>query len=511
MTDVWNKLAEHQKSAAKITLAQMFASDPRRFEKFSGSACGILVDYSKTHVADETIRLFKELLDERDFSGWRQKMFSGGIVNPTEKRPALHIALRNRSNTPVMVDSRDVMPEVNAVLSQMRRFVDKIRSEKKIKNIVNIGIGGSSLGPEMVAKALAHYALPGLRTHFVSNVDGTHLHETLQGLKPAETLFIVASKTFTTPETMLNAQTAKEWITQSRLGVADHFVALSTNETAVTEFGILPGNIFRFWDWVGGRYSVWSAIGLSVALLVGMDRFEEFLSGAHDMDQHFLTAPVEQNLPVLLALVGVWYRNFWNAPAYAVIPYDQYLRRFPAWLQQLDMESNGKSVTRDGKPVAYATGPLMFGEPGTDAQHSFFQLFHQGTDIVPLDFIACKKPLNPAGLHHTRLLANFIAQMEALMKGLDHAEPHKAFKGNRPTIAILLDELTPRTLGSLLALYEHKIFTQGVLWQINSFDQFGVELGKVMTRKIEEELIQGKPGEHDASTRGLMRRILQGT
>lgn len=497
----------HQKEMAAVRLTDLFAGDPERFEKFSASACGIFLDYSKTHVTDKTRNLLIALLNKQGFEEGRRKMFAGEILNVTENRPVLHIACRNRSNTPIMVEGSDVMTEVNAVLGQMRRFVDKTRKAEKIKHIVNIGIGGSSLGPEMVCQSLKGFADPNITAHFVSNVDKTHILDTLEGLNPAQTLFIIASKTFTTPETMLNAKTAKEWFLKNGgTDISEHFVALSTNIKAATDFGIDPENVFRFWDWVGGRFSVWSAIGLSIALLTGMDNFENFLSGAHEMDKHFRDAPPEKNLPVLLALIGVWYRNFRNAPAYGVIPYSQRLRRFPAWLQQVDMESNGKSVTRDGTPVTCPTGPLAFGEPGSDAQHSFFQLLHQGTDIIPLDFIGVKKGSDD--LHHTRLMANYLAQMEALMTGLQHADPARSFAGNRPTTALLLDELTPQSLGSLMALYEHKIFVQGLIWNINSFDQFGVELGKVLAKKIEAELLAGKPGVHDGSTSGLIEKIL---
>ena len=502
------KLDLHQKTMAGITLAELFAQDGKRFERFSAQACGIFLDYSKTHVTEETRALLIAFLNERGFDAGREEMFSGEKINTTENRPVLHIACRNRSNAPITVDGKDIMPEVNAVLAQMRNFVDKTHKTEKIRHIVNIGIGGSSLGPEMVCLALAPFVKTGIQSHFVSNVDRMHLNNTLKDLNPAETLFIIASKTFTTPETMLNAKTAKEWFLKNGgMDISGHFVALSTNTSAATEFGIDPDNIFRFWDWVGGRFSVWSAIGLCIALTIGMENFEGLLSGAHDMDRHFKDAPPEQNLPVLLALIGVWYRNFRNAPAYGVIPYSQNLRRFPAWLQQVDMESNGKSITKDGKPITCSTGPLVFGEPGSDAQHSFFQLLHQGTDIIPLDFIGIKKGTND--LHHTRLMANYLAQMEALMTGLEHADPARAFAGNRPTTALLLDELTPRSLGSLMALYEHKIFVQGLIWNINSFDQFGVELGKVLAKKIEEELLSGKPGAHDGSTAGLMGIILK--
>ena len=507
MTDL---LTLHAKKISTVKLIDLFKADPARFERFSAKACGIFMDYSKTHVTEETRSLLIARLNERGFDRGRKAMFSGEKINVTEGRPVLHTACRNRGSAPVNVDGRDVMPEINAVLQQMRAFVDKIHTAGKIKHIVNIGIGGSSLGPEMVCQALQPFARSGISSHFVSNVDHAHIACVLSGLDPAQTLFVIASKTFTTPETMLNAHSAKEWF-QARGGtdIAAHFVALSTNTGAAADFGIHPDNVFRFWDWVGGRFSVWSAIGLSIALAIGMQQFEAFLDGAHDMDMHFRDSPPERNLPVLLALIGIWYRNFKGAPAYGVIPYCQHLRRFPAWLQQVDMESNGKSVTSNGQVVAGSTGPLVFGEPGTDAQHSFFQLIHQGTDIIPLDFIGVRTPSdgNKGDLHHTRLMANYLAQMEALMTGMPHAEAARAFAGNRPTTALLLDELTPRTLGSLMAMYEHKIFVQGLIWGINSFDQFGVELGKVLARKIEQELLHGEIGAHDGSTAGLIGQL----
>jgi glucose-6-phosphate isomerase len=467
-------------------------------------------------------------------------MFSGLPINWTEDRSVLHVALRNRSNSPIEVDGVDVMPAVNAVLEKMRVFSDEVRSGRRpgatgkpIRTVVNIGIGGSDLGPVMITQALGAFR-DGPDVRFVSNVDATDFVEKTRGLDPAETLFIVASKTFTTQETMTNAGTARAWLV-AELGeeaVADHFVALSTNHDAVAAFGIDPDNVFEFWDWVGGRYSSWSAIGLSIAMAVGFDRFVELLEGAHEMDRHFVETPLAENIPVLMALVGVWYANFFAAETHAILPYDQYLHRFPAYLQQGDMESNGKSVDRDGRRVGYTTGPVIWGEPGTNGQHAFFQLIHQGTRLIPCDFVGAANPAHPLGDHHAKLMANFFAQTEALMRGKTEAEvraeleargmsagevdalaPHKVFPGNRPSNTILLDRLTPRSLGMLIAAYEHKIFVQGVIWRINSFDQWGVELGKVLAKTIlaeEEALVAGEDvdlSRHDSSTAGLLRRF----
>jgi glucose-6-phosphate isomerase len=464
-----------------------------------------------------------------------RRMFAGEKINWTEGRAVLHVALRNRANTPIEVDGEDVMPAINAVLEKMRRFSEAVRNGgwrgatgRAITDVVNIGIGGSDLGPAMVCAALQHYA-DGPNAHFVSNVDGTDIAETLKRVDPETTLFLVASKTFTTQETMSNAHTARNWLVGA-LGedaVARHFAALSTNAGAVAEFGIDPDNMFEFWDFVGGRYSLWSAIGLSIALRIGFERFEELLEGAHAMDRHFLEAEPRANMPLTLALLGVWYNNFFGAETHALLPYDQYLSRFAAYFQQGDMESNGKSVNRDGQRVDYQTGPVIWGEPGTNGQHAFYQLMHQGTKLIPADFIGFVETLNPVGDHHAKLMANFFAQTEALAFGLaaENVEaqmraagldedriamltPHRTFEGNRPTNSILVDRLTPRTLGSLIALYEHKIFCQGVLWNINSFDQWGVELGKVLAQRILAELESGEVGEHDASTTGLIRHFL---
>jgi len=531
----WAALLGHKQAIERTTLRDLFAADPQRFAKRSREVCGLFVDWSKHRATDETWRLLLALAEQADVAGWRDKMFAGGKLNGTEDRAVLHVALRNRSNRPIVVDGADVMPEVNAVLARMRSFTDRVRSGawtghtgQSITDIVNIGIGGSDLGPVMVTEALRPYWKPGLRVHFVSNVDGTHIAETIARIDPARTLFIVASKTFTTQETLTNARTARTWLLD-KLGagneaVAKHFVALSTNAKEVAGFGIDTANMFEFWDWVGGRYSLWSAIGLSIACVVGMDSFEDLLAGGHDMDEHFRTAPLADNLPVILGMLGVWYANFFGAETHAILPYDQYLHRFAAYFQQGDMESNGKSVDRQGHPVDYTTGPVIWGEPGTNGQHAFYQLIHQGTRLIPCDFIAPIETHNPLGQHHQILLANFFAQTEALMKGktADEARaelvaaklpgeriaqlvPHKTFAGNRPTTSIMVHKLTPRTLGALIAMYEHKIFVQGIVWNIFSFDQWGVELGKQLASKILPELDGNAPvTTHDASTNGLI-------
>ena len=511
----------------------LFAEDSARFERFSLRLEDVLLDYAKNRITAETMRLLVALAEEADVAGWREKMFSGAKINNTEGRAVLHVALRAAKGERIVVDGNDVVPEVHKVLEQMRQFSDAVRSGawrgatgERITDVVNIGIGGSDLGPVMVTEALKPYQQAGLNVHFVSNVDGTHIAETLKKLKPETALFIVASKTFTTQETIANALTARAWLVAA-LGapaVAKHFVALSTNAKDVTAFGIDVANMFAFWDWVGGRYSLWSAIGLSIAIAVGFERFRALLEGGHAMDQHFRAAPLAANMPVILALIGVWNSNFQGAETYAVLPYDQYLHRLAAYLQQADMESNGKSVTRDGTAVDYATGPVLFGEPGTNGQHSFYQLVHQGTRLVACDFIAPARSHNPIGEHHRLLLSNFFAQTEALMKGKTEAEvraeliaqglqgealeamvPHKVFAGNRPTNSILVREIDPRTLGMLIALYEHKIFVQGVIWGVNSFDQWGVELGKQLAKAILPELAGPEPvAGHDASTNGLI-------
>ncbi len=533
----WQALTRHHATMRDVQMRTLFADDPKRFERLSLSLGDLLVDYSKHRVTDETIKLLLALAEQAKVAEWRDKMFTGEKINGTEGRSVLHVALRNRSNRAIVVDGKDVMPEVNAVLAKMREFTDRVRSGawtghtgKRITDIVNIGIGGSDLGPVMATEALRPYWQKGLSVHFVSNVDGTHIAETVKSLDPETTLFIVASKTFTTQETLMNARSARAWLVErlkSEAAVPKHFVAVSTAAAEVSKFGIDTKNMFGFWDWVGGRYSLWSAIGLPIACVIGMDDFEKMLAGAHTMDEHFRTAPLDKNIPVVLGLLGVWYMEFFGAETHAILPYDQYMHRFPAYFQQGDMESNGKSVDREGRRISdYATGPVVWGEPGTNGQHAFYQLIHQGTRIIPADFLAPLESHNPLGEHHRVLLANFFAQTEALMKGktADEARaeleaqklpadrvaalvPHKTFLGNRPSTSILFNKLTPRTLGELVAMYEHKIFTQGVVWDIYSFDQWGVELGKQLAKKIEPEL--AAPGDvtsHDASTNALINR-----
>lgn len=532
-TDTWKALENHHASMEKLHMRDLFSEDPDRFEKFTIRFGDMLLDYSKNRITVETMDLLIDLAGEADVKGWREKMFSGQKINNTEGRSVLHVALRNTRDQPIVVDGKDVMPEVARVLDQMRRFSNAVRNGtwtghtgKRITDVVNVGIGGSDLGPVMVSEALKPYHQSGLNVHFVSNVDGTHIAETLKPLDPETSLFIVASKTFTTQETLTNATSARDWLVNS-LGedaVAKHFVALSTNTEAVSAFGIDPTNMFEFWDWVGGRFSLWSAIGLPIAVAIGMDRFEELLAGGHAMDNHFRTAPLDANLPVILGLIGVWNTDFLGADTYAVLPYDQYLHRLPAYLQQADMESNGKYVTRDGARVDYPTGPVLFGEPGTNGQHSFYQLVHQSTRLIPCDFIAPARSHNNIGNHHPILLSNFFAQTEALMTGKTKAQvraeleaqglsgpeletliPHKVFDGNRPTNSILVRRFDPFTLGMLIALYEHKIFVQGVIWDVNSFDQWGVELGKQLAKAILPELQDSaEVTSHDASTNGLI-------
>jgi Glucose-6-phosphate isomerase len=531
----WEALVRHREEVSTLHMRDLFAADPDRFDRFSMEACGLLFDYSKNRITEETRALLLDLARQQRVEEWRDRMFAGEKINITEDRAVLHTALRNRSNRPVLVDGQDVMPEVNGVLHRMERFVKQVRdgawtgyTGHPITDVVNIGIGGSDLGPVMVTEALTPYLHPQIGVHFVSNVDGTHISETLEWLDPETTLFVISSKTFTTQETLTNAHTARRWFLETAgdpAHVARHFVAVSTNEAEVKKFGIDPANMFGFWDWVGGRYSLWSAIGLSIALGIGMDRFYELLDGAHAMDEHFRTAPLDRNMPVLMGMLGVWYRNFWDAQSHAVLPYDQYMHRFPAYLQQLDMESNGKSVDREGNRVHYATGPVVFGEPGTNGQHAFYQLIHQGTSLVPCDFLAPAETHNPVGDHHRILLSNFFAQPEALMRGktadevraemaksgkspaeIEPLVPHRVFEGNKPSNSILFKKLDPRTLGALIALYEHKVFVQGIVWNINSFDQWGVELGKQLAGKILPELQDGPTGAltHDSSTNGLI-------
>jgi glucose-6-phosphate isomerase len=533
-TQSWQKLEKHYADIGNVHMKKLFAEDPDRFNRFHIRFNDILVDYSKNRLTDETLNLLFELAREAGVPAAVESMFNGEKINETENRPVLHIALRNRSNAPIMVDGHDVMPRVNEVLQKMEDFSHKVRSGRwrgyageKITDIVNIGIGGSDLGPVMVTEALRPYAHPGLAVHFVSNIDGTHLTETLRKLNPATTLFMIASKTFTTKETMTNAFSARDWFLKQagdHAHVAGHFVALSTNAAKVEEFGIDKKNIFEFWDWVGGRYSLWSAIGLSIACFIGFDNFVDLLQGAHEMDRHFRETPFEKNIPVILALIGIWYNNFFNAATEVILPYDQYLHRFPAYFQQGNMESNGKATSRNGERVDYQTGPIIWGEPGTNGQHAFYQLIHQGTKLIPADFLAPAVSHNPIGDHHNILLSNFFAQTEALLNGksreevvaeLKHAgktddeikrlTPHKIFEGNKPTNSILFRQLTPRVLGSLIAMYEHKIFVQGVIWNIFSFDQWGVELGKQLAGKILPELSDDNSIEsHDASTNALI-------
>jgi glucose-6-phosphate isomerase len=531
----WLALARHRDTLADVHLRNLFAGDPSRFDRFSIQVDDLLVDYSKNRVSEETMALLFDLARQARVFDWRDRMMSGEKINRTENRAVLHVALRNRSNRPILVDGKNVMPEVNAVLAKMRDFTDRVRAGvwkghtgKPITHVVNIGIGGSDLGPAMASLALKPYWQPGLRGHFVSNVDGAHIVDALQDAPAEQTLFVVESKTFTTQETLMNARSARAWLVDklgSEAAVPKHFVAVSTATEEVKKFGIDPVNMFAFWDWVGGRYSLWSAIGLPIALLVGMDNFEEMLAGGHAMDEHFRNAPMEKNLPVVLALLGIWYSNFLGAATHAILPYDQSMSRFAAYFQQGDMESNGKRVNRDGQFVDdYTTGPIVWGEPGTNGQHAFYQLLHQGTRLAPCDFLAPLETHSPIGRHHQVLLANFFAQTEALMRGktLDEARaeleaqrlppervselaPHKTFPGNRPTTSIVFTKLTPRTLGMLVAMYEHKIFVQGIVWEIFSFDQWGVELGKQLAKKIEPELEStGLVTAHDASTNALI-------
>ena len=535
-TAAWQALQKHFDEMKDVTIADLFAKDGDRFSKFSATFDDqMLVDYSKNRITEETLAKLQDLAKECDLAGAIKSMFSGEKINRTENRAVLHVALRNRSNTPILVDGKDVMPEVNAVLEKMKAFSEAIISGewkgytgKAITDVVNIGIGGSDLGPYMVTEALRPYKNH-LNMHFVSNVDGTHIAEVLKKVNPETTLFLVASKTFTTQETMTNAHSARDWFLKAagdEKHVAKHFAALSTNAKAVGEFGIDTANMFEFWDWGGGRYSLWSAIGLSIVLSIGFDNFVELLSGAHAMDKHFSTTPAEKNLPVLLALIGIWYNNFFGAETEAILPYDQYMHRFAAYFQQGNMESNGKYVDRNGNVVDYQTGPIIWGEPGTNGQHAFYQLIHQGTKMVPCDFIAPAITHNPLSDHHQKLLSNFFAQTEALAFGksrevveqeyrdqgkdpatLDYVVPFKVFEGNRPTNSILLREITPFSLGALIALYEHKIFTQGVILNIFTFDQWGVELGKQLANRILPELKDDKEiSSHDSSTNGLINR-----
>ncbi len=533
-TNSWHKLQTHFNAMSSVQMKQLFDTDPERFDKFSAQFNAILIDFSKNIITDETIGLLVSLAEECDLKEAIQSKLDGQPINATEGRSVLHTALRNKSDRPILVDGKDVMPDIKAALAKMKIFADKITSDKwlgytgkPIKSIVNIGIGGSDLGPVMVTEALTPYATHGIKTHFVSNVDGSHISEVLKKVNAEETLFMIASKTFTTQETMTNAHTARTWFLDqgaSESDIAKHFVALSTNAHSVSEFGIDTANMFEFWDWVGGRYSLWSSIGLSIACTIGFDNFDELLSGAFEMDEHFKNEAFDQNIPVILALIGLWYGNFYGSESEAILPYDQYMHRFAAYFQQGNMESNGKSIGRDGKPVNYQTGPIVWGEPGTNGQHAFYQLIHQGTKLIPCDFMAPAQSHNTLGDHHPKLLSNFFAQTEALMTGKSKVEvvkeleqqgkskeeieelaPFKVFEGNRPTNSILFEKLTPRVLGSLIAMYEHKIFVQGVIWNIYSFDQWGVELGKVLAKQILPELSGNeKVSSHDSSTNGLI-------
>lgn len=533
-TNSWQKLQAHFNTMSSIEMKQLFASDPERFNKFSAQFNDILIDFSKNIITKETIDLLISLAKECELKEAIQSKFNGQPINATEGRAVLHTALRNKSDRPVLVDGIDVMPDVRSALAKMKIFADKVTSAnwlghsgKPIKSIVNIGIGGSDLGPVMVTEALTPYATHGIKTHFVSNVDGSHISEILKKVNAEETLFMIASKTFTTQETMTNAHTARTWFLDqgaSEADIAKHFVALSTNADAVGAFGIDTANMFEFWDWVGGRYSLWSSIGLSIACTIGFDNFDELLTGAFEMDEHFQKEAFDHNIPVILALIGLWYGNFFGSESEAILPYDQYMHRFAAYFQQGNMESNGKSIGRDGKPVNYQTGPIVWGEPGTNGQHAFYQLIHQGTKLIPCDFMAPAKSHNAMGDHHPKLLSNFFAQTEALMTGKSKAEvvkelerqgkskeeieelaPFKVFEGNRPTNSILFEKLTPKVLGSLIAMYEHKIFVQGVIWNVYSFDQWGVELGKVLAKQILPELTGNEEvNGHDSSTNGLI-------
>ena len=533
-SDAWKALLAHYQETKDLHMRDLFDQDPQRFEKFSAQMDDLLLDFSKNRITDETFKLLCDLARYSEVEQWRDRMFAGEQLNITEFRPVLHTALRNRSNTAVFVENEDVMPKVNRVLQQIRYFSERVRgghwrgySGRLITDVVNIGIGGSDLGPHVVCDAMKPYAQRGLNIRFVSNVDPTHMAETLKFVNPETTLFIVSSKSFTTQETMLNAHAARDWfirLTNNEKAIAKHFVAVTTNIEAASRFGILPENMFEFWDWVGGRYSLWSAIGLPIVLYLGMDRFEQLLEGAHAMDQHFQSAPLEKNIPVILALLGIWYNNFHEAESHAIIAYNQYLRRLPAFLQQLDMESNGNTISRDGNRVDYLTGPIIWGETGTNCQHAFFQLLHQGTKPVPADFIIPTTSVNPLGHQHSVLLSNFLAQTRALMHGktedearqeledahvvediMEHVLPHMIFEGNKPTNSIMFEKLDPRTLGALLAMYEHKVFVQGIIWNINSFDQWGVEYGKQLAGDILDTMLaHEETDEYDSSTNNLI-------
>jgi glucose-6-phosphate isomerase len=533
-TASWKALKTHFEKMSKSHLRTLFSNDPLRFSTYSIQHDDLLVDYSKNLIDDETINLLLDLAKEVKLKTAIEALFNGDKINETEGRSVMHMALRNKSGNPVIIEGKDVMPQVQLSLDQIKLFSNELSSGnwrgatgKPIKNIVNIGIGGSDLGPVMVCEALKHYNTNGITAHFVSNVDGTHMAETLKKIDPEETLFMIASKTFSTQETMTNAQSARQWFLSSGRNeddIAKHFVAISTNLEAVESFGIAKENMFVFWDWVGGRYSLWSSIGLSIACTIGYENFEEFLTGAYEMDEHFQASAFETNIPVLLGLIGVWYNNFFEAETVAVLPYDQYLHRFAAYLQQADMESNGKSVNREGHAINYQTGPIVWGEPGTNGQHAFYQLIHQGTKMIPCDFIAAAKSHNPLSDHHNKLMSNFFAQTEALMNGKTETEvrteleregkteedikkllPFKVFQGNNPSNSILVKELNPKSMGKLIAMYEHKIFVQGVIWNVFRFDQWGVEIGKNLAKNILPKLLDNQEiNVHDSSTNGLI-------
>ncbi len=531
-TKAWAALQAHFQAQRQIHMKDQFAQETDRYERYHQTIGDVIIDYSKNRISDKTMSLLMDLAKELNLADGIEQMFSGQAINETEGRAVLHTALRQQSDEPVLVDGVDIIPKIKSVLSRMKVFCDAIHaghktghSGQKITDLVNIGIGGSDLGPVMVTEALRPYWKEGIQTHFVSNIDGTHITEVLRRIDPETTLFIIASKTFTTQETMTNAHTARRWFLESGAteeAIADHFIALSTNVASANEFGIETENIFEFWDWVGGRYSMSSAIGMSIALTVGYDHFAELLRGMNDMDVYFRQTALEQNVPVILALIGIWYNNFFGAESEAILPYDQYLHRFAAYFQQGNMESNGKSVDRSGQSINYQTGPIIWGEPGTNGQHAFYQLIHQGTKLIPCDFIATAQSHNPVGDHHEKLLSNYFAQTEALMKGMSEAEvradyeasgatdyesivPFKVFEGNRPTNSILLKKLTPFTLGQLIAMYEHKIFVQGYIWNVFSFDQWGVQLGKILAKSILPELMDdAQVTAHDSSTNGLI-------
>ena len=530
----WKALKAHFEQIKDVHMRDMFEQDDNRFSKFSTRMDDILLDFSKNRINDDTFSMLCELAKETGVEQWRDQMFAGEAINISEFRPVLHTALRNRSNEPVYVDGENVMPKINRVLAQMRYFTDRVRggnlrgySGHLFTDVVNIGIGGSDLGPHVVCDSMKPFAQRGMNVHFVSNVDPTHLSEILKTVQPESTMFVISSKTFTTQETMLNARSARDWfikLTGNEKAVARHFVAVTTNRQVASEFGILEENMFEFWDWVGGRYSLWSAIGLPIAIYLGMDRFEEMLAGAHAMDRHFKEAPLEKNMPVILALLGIWYNNFFNTQSHAVMAYNQYLQRLPSYLQQLDMESNGKTINRQGERVDYLTGPVIWGETGSNCQHAFFQLLHQGTKPVPADFLVPARSRHTLGAQHSVLLSNYLAQTRALMRGKTEAEaraeletagvpesivmdvlPHKVFEGNKPTNSILFESLDPKTLGALLAMYEHKVFVQGMIWNINSFDQWGVEYGKQLANDIMSQLSERKEtSDYDDSTNNLI-------